>query len=175
MRLPLWLCLPFLRLAGVVRRAGRPLPARGYARIPGPRRARALAEQRPRPVPWLEIEVIEAGFESAVWLRGEADVGEAAGLEAALSRLLAKRPTCVIFDLSELRSVSSLAVGVLATFRRAAARAGVRVCRATALRPAVHETLGRAGLLDLFEAVGQARPSEKDARHAGGPEKAPGV
>jgi anti-anti-sigma regulatory factor len=45
----------------------------------------------------------------------------------------------VIFDLSELRFLSSLATGVLATYRRAAARAGVRVCRATALQPAVRE------------------------------------
>jgi anti-anti-sigma factor len=159
MRLPFWLSFPFLRLAGIVYGARRRPPARGYIRTPGPRRARALAEQRSRPIPWLEIEIIEAGREVAVWLRGEADVGEAPTLEAALARLLAKRPACVIFDLSELRFLSSLAMGVLVTFHRVAVRAGVRVCRATALHPAVREALDRAKLMDLFEAVGDLPPS----------------
>jgi hypothetical protein len=84
--------------------------------------------------------------------------------------LAALRPACVIFDLSELRFLSSLAMGVLATYRRGAVRAGIRVCRATALHPAVREALDRAELMDLFEVAGSAEPpsgpgsSENDAR-----------
>jgi hypothetical protein len=74
-------------------------------------------------------------------------------------RVVARRPARVIFDLSDLRFLSSLAMGVLATFRRAAVRAGVRVCRATPLHPPVREALERAELMDLFEVVGGAGPA----------------
>jgi anti-anti-sigma factor len=94
-----------------------------------------------------------------VRLRGEAGVTEAGVLETSLLRVVARLPTCVIFDLSELRFLSSLALGVLASYRRAAVRTGVRVCRATALHPPVREALDRAGLLDLFDAVDVAEPS----------------
>jgi anti-anti-sigma factor len=118
----------------------------------------------------LEIEVFETRQEVRVWLRGEAGVAEAAVLENSLLGVVARRPACVIFDLSELRFLSSLAMGVLATFCRAAVRAGVRVCWASALHPAVREALDRAGLMYLFEAVGGPEPfagpgpSEHDAR-----------
>jgi hypothetical protein len=62
----------------------------------------------------------------------------------------------VTFDLSELLSISSLAMGVLVAFRRAAVRTGARVCLASALQPLVREALHRAELLSLFEAVGGA-------------------
>jgi hypothetical protein len=54
--------------------------------------------------------------------------------------------------------LSSLALGVLETYRRAAVRAGTRVCLAPGLRPAVREALHRADLLGLFGAVGGAEP-----------------
>jgi anti-anti-sigma factor len=91
-----------------------------------------------------------------VWLRGEAGVAEARVLEASLSRLVARRPARVIFDLSELRFLSSLAVVVLVGYRRAAVRAGVRVYRAHALHPAVRETLEQTGLMGLFETPDRA-------------------
>jgi anti-anti-sigma factor len=109
----------------------------------------------------MEVEVIQAGQEVVVWLRGEAGLAEAGLLETSLMRLTTQRPTRVIFNLSELRSLSSLAMGVLVTFRRAAVRAGVRVCRATALHSAVREALNRAELMDLFETVGSAPPCAK--------------
>jgi hypothetical protein len=59
----------------------------------------------------------------------------------------------VTFDLSELRFISSLAMGVLVVYRRAAVHAGTRVCLAAGLHPEVREALDRAGLLDLFEVV----------------------
>jgi hypothetical protein len=98
MRLPYWLCLPFLPLVGVVHRARKSLAAKEYARTPDLRRARAQAEKRPEPAPRLEIEVIEAGQEVVVSLRGEAGVAEAGVPEASLLRLVArttaKRVSC---------------------------------------------------------------------------------
>jgi anti-anti-sigma regulatory factor len=88
-------------------------------------------------------------------------VAEAGVLESALSRLVARRPARVIFDLSGLRLLSSLALGVLADYRRAAVRAGVRVGRASNLHPAVREALDHAELMDLFEVVGDAEHSAR--------------
>jgi hypothetical protein len=64
----------------------------------------------------------------------------------------------VTFDLSELRFISSLAMGVLVAFRRGAVRSGARVCLAPDPHPAVREALDRAELLGLFEAGGGAGP-----------------
>jgi anti-anti-sigma factor len=109
----------------------------------------------------LEIELIEAGQEIAVQLRGEAGVAEVGTLVSSLSRLNTLCPARVIFDLSGLRFLSSHAFAVLATYRRAAMRAGVRVGRARALHPVVRDTLAQAELLDLFEVVGGAGPSAR--------------
>jgi hypothetical protein len=68
-------------------------------------------------------------------------------------RLVARRPAQVTFDLSQLRFVSSLAMGVMATYCRAAIRAGARICLAPGLQPVVREALTRADLLGLSAAV----------------------
>jgi anti-anti-sigma factor len=127
--------------------------------MPSPSREVALAEKRPEPALRLEIEVVAAGQEIVVRLRGEAGVTEAGVLETSLSRVHVRRPARVIFDLRELRFLSSLAMAVLVSYLRAAVRAGVRVCLATALHPAVREALDRAKLMDLFEIVSSAEPS----------------
>jgi hypothetical protein len=58
----------------------------------------------------------------------------------------------VTLDLSELRSASPLAVGVLAAYGRSVIRAGGRVRLAGGLQPAVMKALTRADLLvELFE------------------------
>jgi anti-anti-sigma regulatory factor len=64
----------------------------------------------------------------------------------------------VTLDLSEVRSISSLAMGVLVAFRRGVVRAGGRVCLAPDLHPAVREALTRAELTSLFETDGGAGP-----------------
>jgi anti-anti-sigma factor len=116
------------------------------------------AQKRPRQPARLETELAdtEAGVE--VRLRGHADVLEADGLEAVLLRLAARRPACVIFDLSKLESISSLAMGILVAYRRGATRAGVHVSMAANIHPAVRETLDRARLLSLFEATDDTKP-----------------
>jgi anti-anti-sigma factor len=105
----------------------------------------------------VEVEVLEAGEEVVVWLRGEAYVAEAGVLETALLRLVARRPRRVIFDLSELRFLSSLALGVVVAYRHLAVRTGVHVYLAPNLHPAVRKALNRAELMNLFEAVGGVR------------------
>jgi anti-anti-sigma regulatory factor len=57
----------------------------------------------------------------------------------------------VTLDLSELHSISSLALGVLKGYRRGVVRTGGRVRLAGELQPAVKEALTRAELLHLFE------------------------
>jgi anti-anti-sigma factor len=149
MRLAFWLRAPFLGLAWVARRAGQHLRARGDAGKPAAEAAH------------LEIEVLEREKGPVVRLRGEAGVAEANTLDAFALRLLARRPACVTFDLSELDFISSLGMGVLAAYRHAAVRAGTRVCLVAELRPAVHEALHKTELLGLFETVGSVRASVK--------------
>jgi anti-anti-sigma regulatory factor len=104
----------------------------------------------------LEIDVLDTAEGVRVRLRGEAGVPEAADLEAAVSDLLARRPACVTFELSELLSISSLAMDVLVAFCRAAVRAGVRVCLTPDLQSVVRAALNRGELQGLFKAVGGA-------------------
>jgi anti-anti-sigma factor len=99
---------------------------------------------------------MDAGVE--VRLRGHAGVLEADALEVALLSLAARRPACVIFDMSKLESISSLAMGILATYRRAAVRTGGRVCLAAEIQVDVRELLDSARLLSLFEAVDGMKP-----------------
>jgi hypothetical protein len=84
---------------------------------------------------------------------------EAGSLAASLPRLVARRPACVIFDLSELTVLSSFAVGVLATYCRAAVRDGTRVYLRPNLDPLARQALNHFELLDLFEAVARAGPT----------------
>jgi anti-anti-sigma factor len=72
----------------------------------------------------------------------------------------ARRPAVVALDLTELRSISCLAMGVLVGYRRGVVRTGGRVRLVGALQPAVHEALARAELLDLFETAGDEGPTD---------------
>jgi anti-anti-sigma factor len=97
-----------------------------------------------------------------VRVKGEART-DCAG--ALLDGLLAhgRRPAVVMLDLSELRSLSQLALGVLAAYRRSVVCAGGRVCLAGVLHPAVNESLARGGLLDLLETT-TGQPAQSPAR-----------
>jgi anti-anti-sigma regulatory factor len=161
-----WLRVPLLGLGGFAQRAGLQLPARVYAGTPGPVGPRALPQKLPEltgpesagPEPALRmaVEVLETLKGPIVRLRGEVGIAEASALEASLGRLVARRPACVTFDLSRLVFISSILMGVLASFRRAAVRAGIRVSLAPDLHPGVYEALKRAGVLGLFETVSRA-------------------
>jgi anti-anti-sigma regulatory factor len=70
----------------------------------------------------------------------------------------------VTLDLSGLTSISSLAMGVLVSYRRGVVRAGGRVVLAEGLQPAVREALARAELFDLFENANAAQPTASRRR-----------
>jgi anti-anti-sigma factor len=102
----------------------------------------------------LDVITGRTGNVVIVRLRGEAGVPEAEWLESALRAPAASRPAGVLLDLSELRSISSLAVGVLIAFRRGVVRGGGRVVLVDDFQPAVAAAVAMAGLTDLFEVVG---------------------
>jgi anti-anti-sigma factor len=154
MRFALWLRIPFLlRLVGVGQRVRQQLPLRD-ARTLAPISPSPSARKRPEPALRLEVVIHETWKGPVVQLRGEAGVSEAQELQTWLLRLAARRSGCVTFDLSELVSVSSLALGILVAYRRGAVRTGTRVCLAPDLHPAVRKALNRAGLRGLFETDG---------------------
>ena len=99
----------------------------------------------------LRIDITETQPGLIVRIEGEAGYLTADALQGPLTRLLAKRPPLVVFDLAELTLIASLLLGVLLYFRRALARHGGHV-KLAALQPAVRETFETAGLLALFEA-----------------------
>jgi anti-anti-sigma factor len=110
------------------------------------------------------VETVELDGEVVVRVSGKAGFEEAGALEGGLVRVAARRPLLVTFDLSKLRFVSSLAMGLLVAYRRAFVRAGVRVRLAPDLQPAVREALQRAGLTDLFEVLAHAEAARNDSR-----------
>jgi anti-anti-sigma regulatory factor len=107
----------------------------------------------------LQAEVLDTAAGVEVRLRGQAGVLEVRILEAVLLRLAARRPACVIFDLSKLESLSSLAMGLLVAYRRAAVRAGGRVCLTADLQLVVREALDRAQVMSLFDGIGTVEQS----------------
>ena len=125
--------------------------------------ARALPAPRPsRPaaaVPAVQVAVSQASDDVVIRVKGDARVDCAGALLDGLLAAAARRPASVTLDLSELRSISSLAMGVLVAYRRGVVRAGGRVRLAEDLQPAVREALTRAELLDLFETTAGAGPS----------------
>jgi anti-anti-sigma regulatory factor len=158
MRFALWLPSPLRRLAEVVDRFKRQLRSRESAPTLVSITPHAPARQRPEPELKLEVEIRDTREGVVVRLGGEARVMEAGPLASYLSRLGARRPACVTFDLSALVHLSSLAMGVLTAYRRGAVRAGARVCLAPHLQPAVREALERAEVMELFESTHRAEP-----------------
>jgi anti-anti-sigma regulatory factor len=92
-------------------------------------------------------------------VKGVAGVKQSGALLSGLLAASAHRPSVATLDLSELRSLSSLAMGVLVAYRRGVVRAGGRVRLAEGLQLAVREALARAELLDLFETTTDAGPA----------------
>ena len=107
-------------------------------------------------VPPLEVMVSQMSDEVVVRVKGEATVASSGALLAGLLAVAAQRSAVVTLDLSQLRCLSSLAMGVLVTFRRGVVRRGGRVRLAKGLPLAVQEALARAELLDLFETTATA-------------------
>jgi anti-anti-sigma factor len=86
-----------------------------------------------------------------IQIKGEGRVECADALQDGLLASAACHPAVVTLDLSELRSISCLAMGVLVAFHRGVVRAGGRVRLAGQLQLAVREALARADMFGLFE------------------------
>jgi anti-anti-sigma factor len=99
----------------------------------------------------VQVAISHTANGMVIRVRGEARVECAGALLDGLLAPAARYPTVVTLDLSELRSISCLAMGVLVGYRRSVVRRGGRVRLAGELQPAVRESLVRASLLDLFE------------------------
>src|SRR5262245_10386957 len=107
-----------------------------------------------RPAPLasaLGMTVSESSGGLVVRVKGEAPVQCAGALLDGLLSATAQRPAVVTLDLTELRSISCLAMGVLVTYRRGVVRRGGRVRLAGGLQPVVQEALARTKMLHLFE------------------------
>src|SRR4051794_6057523 len=119
-------------------------------RIDAPGLPAPTAPRPPAAAVTVEVAVSQTAEGMLIRVKGEAR-SECAG--ALLDGLLGpgRGPAVVTLDLSEVRSISSLALGILAAYRRSVVRTGGRVRLAGVLQPAVKEALGRAELFDLFE------------------------
>jgi anti-anti-sigma factor len=68
----------------------------------------------------VKVEALEeADATVVVRLVGAADLGETVEFERHMTLLCARKPARVVFDLTELRVISSLCIGMLVIYRRA--------------------------------------------------------
>jgi anti-anti-sigma factor len=115
----------------------------------------------------MALTISIADLDQAVVLRleGDARIDNLVPLEFALTRLVARRVSLVVLDLSGLTLLSSLAMGMLIGLRRDLARWQGRLTLAC-VPPRIHEALQAARLADLFEfhaTLDQALATAKDA------------
>jgi anti-anti-sigma factor len=99
--------------------------------------------------PRLELTLVEVPRGAVVQARGELGTAEADLLALHLRRLAALRAPRVVFDLSGVTFVSSLALGLLVRFWHGQTRCGRAVALA-ALPPGVAEAVRVTGLDELF-------------------------
>ena len=100
-------------------------------------------------MPSFSVEVIDRSPAVVLRLIGEAriDVG---ALDMQVTRLLARRPSLVVLDLSALTFCSSLGMGCIVSLRRSLERSHCKT-RLAAVHPDVLDSLKRAVILPLFE------------------------
>jgi anti-anti-sigma factor len=93
-----------------------------------------------------------------VRVKGDASVDSSGSLLNGLLVPSAGRRVFVTLDLSELRSLSALAMGVLVAYRRSVLRRGGQVRLVEEMQPTVREALARADLFNLFETAASEAP-----------------
>jgi anti-anti-sigma factor len=98
----------------------------------------------------VEVVINQTADAMVIRVKGDAGVNNAGALLAGLMRAAACRPAVVTLDLSELRAISSLAMGVFVSYLRSVFRMGGRVRLAEKFHPAVKAALVRAEIFDLF-------------------------
>jgi anti-anti-sigma factor len=104
----------------------------------------------------LRIGISEGDGTSVVRLSGDAGFPDADRLADAMAAVAARRPPRVVIDLSGLAFISSLAVGVLVTFKYRLTRQGGRM-RLVGARPRIEEVLRAARVFDDVLAGDPAR------------------
>ena len=132
----------------------RAAPSRAAPKDVEPLRPVAPAAPSPRapePDACIEVTTSQTADGLVIRVKGVAGVKQSGALLSGLLAASACWPSLTTLDLSELRFISSLAMGVLVAYRRGVVRAGGRVRLAERLQPAVKEALTRAELLDVFE------------------------
>jgi anti-anti-sigma factor len=111
---------------------------------PGDRRRTAARIPRPTTlVPPVRVAVSQTADGMVIRVTGEARANGVRALLDALPAPTACRPRVVTLDLSELRYMSCLALGVLRIYCRRVVRTGGQVRLAKELQPGVKETLRR--------------------------------
>jgi anti-anti-sigma factor len=83
----------------------------------------------------LHVTIVCDEDRAIVRLKGEAGLPEANQLDHQLLALVARKPARVVFDVSELRFIASLALSVLLQFQRGISASGGTVCLAGADSP----------------------------------------
>ena len=116
----------------------------------------ARGRRRMAVVPAVRVAVSQSADGMVIQVKGAARPDCVGALMNGLLAPAACRPAVVTLDLSELRSISWLAMGALVAYRRGVVRNGGRVRLAEELRPAVKKALARAELFDLFETSADA-------------------
>ena len=91
-------------------------------------------------------------------IKGDAIFDQAEGISARLLRISLEAYSLVVLNLAELRSVSSLAMGALVSYRRGVGLRGVEV-RLANLQAQVWLALESAGLGKLFERIDLEEPT----------------
>jgi anti-anti-sigma factor len=95
----------------------------------------------------LRIGLSEGDGATVVRLAGDAGFRHADRLADALAAAAARRPRAVVFDLSRLGFISSLAIGVLVTFKYRLARQGGAMAL-VGVPPRVEQALRLARVFD---------------------------
>jgi hypothetical protein len=132
---------------------------RGRQPVVTPAVLAARARRAAAVVPAVLVAVSQSADGMVIRVKGEARPHCVGALMNGLLAPAACRPALVTLDLSELRSISWLAMGALVAYRRGVVRNGGRVRLAEELQPAVKEALARAELFELFETSADAGPA----------------
>jgi anti-anti-sigma factor len=106
----------------------------------------------------LRIGLSEEDGATVVRLTGEAGFHSADRLADALALVAGRRPTLVVFDLARLEFISSLAIGVLVTFKYRLERQGGALAL-VGVPPRVEEALRVCRVFDDVRRMGGPQPS----------------
>jgi anti-anti-sigma factor len=97
----------------------------------------------------LSVEVLDRSNAVVVRLMGEARI-DVSALDMQVTRLLARKPSLVVLDLSGLTFCSSLGMGCIVSLRRSLERSHCKT-RLAAVQADVLDSFKRAVILPLFE------------------------